>query len=326
MKKLTGKEIAKFSLNILSPRSYNYTKLKSKNGEGLIEIEPIMHVRDEALLDLIFDKFIKQNNFKILEEGYGDEEIWAERFNTLVKRRNSGEPPIYNCIVELDSREIRKALGLPRFTDKEIEKRATNLNKILIKAIDVRIWAMNDGTYRTAVTWEGNIIRDRWAEDTDRIAPKTKNIQHRFFFTLEDATVMLWANDALNRRLSLFPKKYYSFPHKCQQLLRYLSLWSKSHFDLGQMADILNWRGTFHTPTKKKQVENILERLKKEGYITNWERVKNTRGLKTTWFIHGINTIRKDEPKALEEAEVVKTEDIEEAIERDNIIEAELVN
>ncbi len=308
MKSLTKKEIAKYLCNVLSPRGYNYTKLKFKDGEGLIEIEPIMHVRDEALLDAVFDKFVKQNKFKALKELPRCNEITSWNSHTveeMVKGRKRGDAPKFEVVVELDSGEIRKALGLPRFSDKEIEQRATNLNMALIKATGIKIWAESDGTYSGKLTWEGNIIRDRFTKKTDMVAPRTKNIQHRFFFVLEDATVMLWANDAFNRRMSLFPKKYYSLPDTCQRLLRYLSLWDDTYLTLKQAADILDWKNIPNTASKIQQVERVLRRLRKENYIADWNRLEKTRGLKTTWFICGINTIRqmeKPEPKEIEAA------------------------
>jgi len=307
MKKITKKELAKYECNVLSPRSYNYIKFRTKDGEGLIEIQPIMHVRDEALLDVVFDKFVRQNEFKALRELPACTTIttWSsDTFENIVRGRRKGDMPKFECVVELDSREIRKALGLPRFTDKEIEERSTNLNMVLIKATGVNIWAESDGTYSKTVTWEGNILRDVVAEKTDRIAPRTKNIQHRFFFALEDATVMLWSNDALFRRMSLFQTKYYKLPATCQRLLRYLSLWNETHLSLKQVADILSWKNLKNIRNRKKQVEGVLKRLKKEGYIIDWKRMGEGKGLKTVWNIEGINTIRQ-EPRAIE-AEIIE--------------------
>jgi len=325
MKRLTKREIAKYECNVLSPRSYNYIKLRTKNGEGTIEIKPYVSVRGEALFDVIFDKFVKQDDFKALEERYGDEQIWATKFDAIVKGREEGEPPIYNCTVELDSREIRKILDLPRFTDEQIFEEAEKLAQTFIKAEGVKNWIFEERGYVTTVTWIGHLLRGVKREKTDRIAPRTKNIQHRFKFVLEDATVMLWSNDALFRRMCLFQTKYYRLPYGCQRLLRYLSMWNESHLTLEQAGDVLGWKSLKDMRKRKKQVEKILKRLKKEDYITDWYRVKNTKGLKTVWFIWGIDTIRQQKPEAIE-AEVVKAEDIEEAIERDNIIEAEFVN
>lgn len=302
MKKITKKDLAKYEMNVLSPRSYNYLKLKTKNGEGIIEIEPTLHVRDEALLDVIFNKFVSQDSFKALKElPYDNEKIWADKFDIVVHNQNNEGTPRYNIIIELDSKEIRKTLGLSHLTDKEISERADNLNRVLIRAEDVKIWYESGEKYRHTVTWKGNIIKDVITEKTDRIAPRTKNIQHRFFFRLEDATVMLFANDSLFRRISLFPKKFYHLPYGCQRLFRYLSIWNEIYLSLEQIADILGWKSIPHTPTRKKQVEKHLERLKKEGYIVDWRRRENTRGLRTVWFIWGINPIRKKPPKALKE-------------------------
>ena len=324
MSKPTKKELAKYEMNVLSPRSYNYAKLRFKDGEVPVEIKPYVSVKGEALFDVIFDRFVKQDNFKALENRYGDEEIWATKFDAIVKSRGEGEPPMYNCVVELDSREIRKALGLPRFTDKQIFEEAEKLAQTLIKAEGIKNWTSEERGYITTIIWIGHLIRAVKREKTERVAHRTKDVQHKFKFVLEDATVMLWSNDALFRRMSLFQTKYYSLPYGCQRLLRYLSLWNESKLNLKQVADILDWKSLKDMRKRKKQVEKILKRLNKEGYITGWNRIQNTRGLKTVWFIEGINTIRQ-KPKAIE-VEVVKTEDIEEIAERDNVIEAELVN
>ncbi len=326
-KKQQQKELAKYEMNVLSPRSYNYIKLKTKDGEGTVEIKPHISVKGEALFDVVFDKFAKQNDFKALKELPSCKAIstWSSNtFDDVVEDRNNEKPPKFKCIIELSSKEIRKTLGLSRFTDKQIFKEAEKLELVLIKAEGMKIW--NDGSagYETTVTWLGHLIRSVEREKTDRIAPRTKSIQYRFRFVLEDATVMLWSNDALFRRMSLFQTRYYSLPYGCQRLLRYLSLWAKSHLNLKQVADILDWKSIPNTARKIKQVEKILERLKEEGYITGWNRVKKTRGLKTLWFIWGIDTIRQ-QPKVLKEAEVIETKNTEEAIGKDNIIEAELV-
>jgi len=300
MKKLTKKEIAKYECNVLSPRSYNYIKLRFKDGEVPVEIKPYVSVKGEALFDVIFDKFVKQDNFKALEERYGDGDMWATEFDRIVESRNKGEPPIYNCIVELDSREIRKALGLPRFTDEQIFEEAEKLAQTLIKAEGIRNWVSEERGYITTITWIAHLIRAVKREKTDRIAPRTKNIQHRFNFILEDATVMLWSNDALFRRMCLFQTKYYRLPYGCQRLLRYLSMWNESYLNLEQAGDVLGWKSLANVDKRKKQVEKILERLKKENYIAEWYRIKNTKGLKTTWFIKDIDTIRNEQPTAIE--------------------------
>lgn len=330
------KELAKYEMNVLSPRSYNYIKLKTKDGEGTVEIEPYISVKGEALFDVVFDRFVKQNDFKALKQFPSCETLTTWRsnvFDNVVKDRNNGKPPRFKCVIELSSKEIRKTLDLPRFTDKEIFKEAEELTRVLIRAEGVKIW--NDGSegYQTTITWIGHLIRSVERKKTDRVAPRTKNIQYRFRFVLEDATVMLWSNDALFRRMSLFQTKYYSLPCGCQRLLRYLSLWNETHLNLKQVGDILGWKSLKDMRKRKKQVEKILERLKEESYITGWNRIKNTKGLKTVWSIWGIDTIREQQPEALKEAEVIKTEDIEEAIdesyeyvERDSIIEGELVS
>lgn len=302
MKKPTKKDLAKYEINVQSSRSYNYLKLKAKNSEGIIEIEPTLHVKDEALLDVIFDKFARQNVF---------EPFTHDSFTALVKSENIKKAPKFNCIIELDSREIRKTLGLPRLSDEEIYKRAGNLERLTIKAEEVKIWYESGEKYKNTVTWLGHLVRYARREKTDRIAPRTKNIQHRFHFLLEDATVMLFANDSLFRRVSLFPKKFYSLPYGCQRLLRYLSLWSKVHLNLEQMVDILDWKSPGNTDRRKKQVEKILERLGEEGYIVGWGRDEKTRGLKSTWFIWGVNSLGKKKLKASKEGKIIKVDGYE---------------
>jgi hypothetical protein len=300
---------AKIETNVLSLRAYNYLKLKTKNGEGMIEIEGDMTIRAEALLDVIYDKFAKQNNLTSLNDiprlisisSWGREAFDAVIHNTI----NKGIPKS-NCIVELDSREIRKTLGLPHFTDEQIFKAIKKLATVSITAEEVKVWYEKDAKYENTVTWISHLIRSAKREKTGRVAPRTKNAQHRFYVLLEDSTVMLFCNDAVNLRFSLFPKKFYSLRSGCQRLLRYLSLWSESYLNLEQIADILDWKSLVNIDKRKKQVEKILERLRKEGYTTGWHRIKNTRGLKTVWFIGGIDMIKNQQPKALKEAEQVK--------------------
>lgn len=294
-KKITKKEIAKREINIQSPRSYNYLKLKTKNGEGTIEIEPGLHVKDEALMDVIFDRFCKQNVF---------EAFTHDSFTALAKSENFKKTPKYNCIIELDSGEIRKVLGLPHLTDKEIYERAENLEKVTIKAEEVKIWYESGEKYQNTVTWLGHIVRYARREKTDRIAPRTKNIQHKFLFLLEDATVMLFANDSLFRRVSLFPKRFYRLPYGCQRLFRYLSLWTDTRLSLEQIADILDWKGPGNTDRRKKQVGKILKRLEEEGYIASWMQDERTKGLKTVWLIWSINSIGKKPAKALKKTDL----------------------
>ena len=78
-----------------------------------------------------------------------------------------------------------------------------------------------------------------------------------------------------------------------------------------ELSDILGWKSLIDTGKRKKQVERILKRLKKESYITGWNRVKNTMGLKTVWFIWGIDTIRQEQ-KAIEvEPDIMRNGGIE---------------
>jgi len=307
-KKKLEKLKAKLNANIVSPRCYNYLVLKEKEGEGKIVIDGEIGTIEEAIIDLTFDRFVKANDLEKIKQPIYEEDVFtayefnrfAEKQNSKIEKCNNEESREYNCNIPLTSPEIRKTLGLPRLTDKDISEAIRKLSRAGIEAKDVKIWAGQDNgqpCYTSKITLFMHILRAYVEEDTDQIAPRTKDIQHRFVLKVEDQAFLLFNNDAIRRRFSLFPanekRNFYRLPANCQRLYRYLSLWNETHLALKQIADILNWKNISSNPTiYKKRTERILARLKKEGFIAGWEKRKNTRGMNTLYDIWGINALR----------------------------------
>lgn len=276
---------------IVSPRSYNYIRLKNKKGEGEIFL-PDFSNKAEAIIDLLFDEIAKNLAYGTKGEG---EAITAEMIDAVIK--NPKDFPSEFGIISFATSEIRKRLNVTkRWTDKEIVKAAEELREKGIRATGVKIFADADGKYRKGIDWLGSICSDVLTEKTDKIAPKTKNIQHEVHCVMGLISGLLFSNDALRQRFSLLPTDSPKLPHgsfyrmktQVKKLYKYLSLWDYTVLTIPMARDILGYSEKTDISQIRERVTGYLNEMAEADLIKGWMRPCDKKGLETMWAV-GVN-------------------------------------
>ncbi len=271
------KSMVKTEQNLLSPRSTNYLISLAKM--------PYYTARQEALIDFIFNKLhqmIKttmspEEKAMIIRENFNEVIIGKETLPTDFKR------------ISFESGEVRKAVG--RYEEMQM---LDDLRKLREKEIHIggeKVWVEKNGSFESVINCYVGILNSVTEVKTTKIAPRTGTPIHTFHLGLGMAIGLLWSNDSIRNKYCLFPKSFYSLPEQCQKIYRYLSLWKYRYIYLHHFQNILNYKPTKYFSDQKKSIEKYLNILKKtdifEGkkYISDWNRVEGTRGLKTQWII-----------------------------------------
>ncbi|MBA7690030.1 hypothetical protein ES703_98549 [subsurface metagenome] len=268
---------------LLSPRSYNYITLKTKRGEGVVRL-PEYSFKAEALIDFIFHNIAEQLKFGAEPKEY--DIIPVEEFKAICE---TGEKlPIFKPIV-FTTLEIRKKLNVSSdWTDKKIVEAAKELRDKAITANAVRVYSDKDKKYRQSVDWYSSICSDVLVDKTDMVAPRTKNIQHKIGFVPGLVTSLLFYNDVINRRYSLFPtkvKKFYRMKEEVVRLYRYLSLWNVTILTLPMAMEILRYKKGRHVTEMWNKVQSYLDEMCDQKLIEFWMRDTEKKGMKTTWYV-----------------------------------------
>lgn len=265
---------------ILSPRSYNYLKLKTDKGEAEIELSKLT-VHQEALLDYSFhilSKLIKPKANQIIS------------LNEIIQiQEHQDKYPKNLGSVSFETKDFRRSTGLRR-TDKQIIQDMKDLVGAKVNAKAVKVFY--DEGYKKSIDWIGVLFTDGVAKKTERFAPRTKDPQHEIIMTFGLITGLIFCNDIMRMRFCLFPTKFYKMSFGTQKILRYISLWDWKKLSLKHVSELLDWRQAKNPRNRIKRIESYFNELKESGFILNWIKKENTRGLKTSWKIFGIKTTR----------------------------------
>ena len=288
---------------LLSPRSYNYITLKTKRGEGGVVL-PNYSFKAEALIDLIFHEIARQLEFGAEPKKY--DIIPVEEFESICKLGEGTS--IFKPII-FETSEIRKKLNVSSdWTNEKIVKAARELRKKEIVANAVRIYSDKDGKYRQKTNWYSGICSDVLVDKTDKIAPKTKNVQHKIAFVPGLITSLLFYNDVINKRYSLFPikakvKEFYRIKEEVVRLYRYLSLWNVTILTLPMAMEILRYKKGRNVTEMWRKVQDYLDEMCDLKLIEFWMRDTEKKGMGTTWYVFVTQTVeqvfgekRKKEP------------------------------
>lgn len=203
-----------------------------------------------------------------------DEAITAEMIDVVLRDPSEFSPDF--GVVSFETSEIRKHLNVPRsWTDKEIVKAAKELTKD-IEAKAVKIFAEKDGKYKKSIDWMGSICSDVLVEKTDKIAPKTKNVQHKIHCKMGLISGLLFSNDAIRQRFSLLPTdspklpqgSFYRMKAQVKKLYKYLSLWDYTILTLPMARDILGYSEKTDTTQIRERVTGYLNEMIEADFIT----------------------------------------------------------
>ena len=276
---------------MVSPRSYNYLSLKSKKDEGEI-ILPCYSHKAEALIDLLFHH-IAEN------VGYGTAEglpaVTTEIIKSVTENPKSG--PSNFGRISFNTSEIRKRLNVSRdWTDKKIVEAARELRDKAIVARNIKIFADENGKYKVKDTLEGGILGAFGIRETKKIAPRTKNIQHRIHFFPTAIVGLLFYNDAVRQRFSLMPtdsakipqRSFYRMKPQLQKLYRYLSLWDYTILTIEMAKEILDYSKKTDSIQIRERVTCYLNEMEEAGFIKGWMRPTDRKGNDVRWII-GVN-------------------------------------
>ncbi|UCC41277.1 MAG: hypothetical protein JSV96_07600, partial [Candidatus Aminicenantes bacterium] len=137
---------------MLSPKSFNYILLKTKKGEGSIEI-PRLTASQDALVDFVFSRLNNE-----MEKMRSKEIMTYQDFNNVLSNLNI--LPVNFTDVSFETTEVRKELCNRRYTDKQIVSDLEILRREPIKASAVKVWAEEDGKYKRETDWVGSICSD----------------------------------------------------------------------------------------------------------------------------------------------------------------------
>lgn len=263
---------------LASPRSYDYLQLKTKRGEPISKF-PYFTARQDGLIDFIFSK-IKETIPKMSAEECSL--ITKDDFDAMLAERELY--PVAFTGFSFETSEVRKALGI-RYLEKEMIEDFKEIRRRDIDARDVKVWANEKGKFEKVSDWTGSIIADVVTTRTTQIAPRTGDPLHKIHLSIGYITGFIFLNDGIRKKYCLFPIKFYKLPKQCQKIYRYLSLWGESRLNLAQFNELLDYKPAKNLTKLKNLIEGYLGYLKKEGFIYHWERIKETRGLETQWYI-----------------------------------------
>ncbi len=278
----------------LSPKSYNYLLLKAKKGEGTIKI-PKTNARQDELVDFLFTKFQKQ-----IEKVGNNEVIDRESFEIILKDNSLTKVPL--AWIYFDTTEVRKEMGLPSYTDKQIIEDLEFLRASSLEVKSVKIWADENGKYKgeDRLTFSGSICGERVVKEEKRRGRQTIA---SIAVVIPMVSGLIWRNDAIRKRYSLFLKDkndercFSKMPAPARRIYRYLSLWTwkkDTELTLRQFCDILNWKQNHRNFSKtKSKIEDILNELKEKRYIDSWIRIEDTKGWETRWRIQYLRARRR---------------------------------
>ena len=267
-----------------SPRSYNYITRPFKNGVIIIN-KPKLTVHQEALLDYCFH-LLRQS---LLESIKRLPIITGKEIMRVSKHPDKFSKDLGST--EFKTKNFRKATGLRR-KDEQIIEDINILKRSPIQCQMVKVFYEENGY--EVIDWEGSIFTDRVIRKTGKIAPRTKKPQHSILVVWGLLTGLVFYNDIKHNRICLFPKEFYSkLPHPAQRILRFLSLRNHKKLTLKEILDLLSWKIGKNPSKWATVIEVYFDELKHMGFITNWKRVKNTKGLETTWEFFGIKTTKQ---------------------------------
>ncbi len=280
---------------LFSPRSYDYLILKTKRGEGVIKM-PHFTARQDALIDFIFSRLKKQVE-KIPENERI--EITHDDFSSMLVNLDIFETGFSG--LKFTTTEVRNELNI-RYSEDEMIRNFGVIRDKSFKLSGERIWADEDGGYRSIANWRGSIISDVVDVKTEYFAKRTREPLHKIILNIGLVTGILWRNDIIRKKYCLFPanddkrRNFYRLPEQAQKIFRYLSLWRESTLNLKQFSDILNYKPEEKQMRKfKARIDNYFKILKKRGFVLYWQRVKNTRSWNTKWYIQRLKRLKAKE-------------------------------
>lgn len=272
---------------MLSPRYYNYILYKTNKSEGRIEL-PNYSTKAEALLDLLFTKMAEKENYGLLK-AKDDKVLSIEEFQQICKHKEEFSTSLKT--ITFETSEIRKLLNVPcSWTDQRIVEAAYELREKPIIIEDVRIYADEKGKYQNKITANFGTCHFVVANKTDKIAPKTKNIQHQIAFGIDAITEFLFRNEIIRQRYSLFPTKekdrsFYRKKHGVTRLYRYLSLWDYAMLTMPMVMSILRYSEKTNVTQIQNKVRGYLNDMVEAGLIREWMSPCDEVGMKAKWMI-----------------------------------------
>ncbi len=270
---------------VLSPRSYNYLLLKLKRGQGKVLL-PDYSPQGEALIDVIFHHLAEKMDygFKKLEEEF---QFPFKDFSQITKNPKESQLPFYTVFFEIS--DIRKKLNSPkRWTNEVFVKAAHELRDKPIHIKASKIWANEAGKYKDKINWRGSFLSDAVEMKRDRLKPETENVKHKLALCLGRAGWLLFMNDVMRQKYSMFPTKkkgriFYRMKRGVTRLSRYLSLWDETTLTVIMAMDILNYSQNTDIDQIIKRVQGYLEEMTKSGLIKGW--IREGKGINTRWHI-----------------------------------------
>lgn len=291
------RRLGKYMSNTLSPASYNYLKLKHKNGESLIKFErrevkegeeqevtfEVKHLSDrcETVLDFLFDRLAKRNGAELLKKRPEEADLIPfEEFEAALERSETQRNILRS--VSFTSMELRKQLEI-RITDREIRRAVQELIDTKIELEGVKVWHEKNGDekrYRK-VTLIDRIAYNAAIQETGWVEPRTKAIQHKFTVTLGSGWDMILHNDILNKRFGCFPREFYKVSKGARAIGRYISCWKQGTFTIEQASEIAGYGETTNIRKRKKDIEVKLNELKRIAIVKSWKRAKKNGKVKT---------------------------------------------
>lgn len=286
---------------VLSPRSYNYLRLKTKKGQGTVTL-PDYSPQAEALIDVVFHHLAEKYDYGYKRTLDELEDILKNDFIELFTDPKKAQIPYLT--IEFEISDIRKQLNPPdRWLNKDFVKASYELrdNPIITEAS--KIWANEEGKYRDKIKWRGSFLTDVIELKRDELKPETKNVKHKLGLVLGMAGWLLFMNDVSRHKYSMFPTKknkrrFYRMRHGATRLYRYFSLFQEMILTVPMVIDILN--------SSEKKIKRIIEQTEKylgdllqAELIKGWIRIKD-KGWETTWLIGikiDINVLLKEAKK-----------------------------
>ena len=287
---------------IVSAFSYNYLLLKSKKGEGRILL-PNYSEKAEALIDLIFNNLAENWDY-----GFNSKPgaiITVDELEEI--SRGDVDNSLSLCSIDFDTSEMRQRLNVPySWTDAEFVNVTRELREKEIIVDMVKIFPDDGGKLRQ-ITLYTSICSAVVVKKTGKVAPRTKTEQHRVKLFVNLVTGLLFRNDIMRQKYSMFPTKkegrqFYRMKQGVKRLYRYLSLWKHMCLTLPMAIDILGYSEKSNIYRIIKLVQGYLDELVGAKLIDGYWRPTDKTGIDTQWWVGVTTNIAKlavDESKRL---------------------------
>ena len=242
---------------------------------------PIFSAKQEALIDIIFDKLLNLIPRMTEKE---KSLITQENFEMVLANRDAYPDSLHT--LEFFGNEIRKILG--RYPEKQILKDFQVLSAKTFQIKGEKIWYGKDGKYHSIEKFTERILT-RIHESKISIVNRTKEPIYRITAPLNFCLGLLWLNQILNKKYRLFPPKFYKLPAQCQKIYRYLCLYPGTTLTFDKAIQILQLKS--NDRQQKKRIERILQRLRTTkmdetgSFLYSWNSVENKKGIQSAWKI-----------------------------------------